>query len=206
MLSKLENLPYFRISHLEALLPNLKMPSLYQKISRWIGKEDIIELKRGFYASRTYEEKHGSDQHYLYYLANILRFPSYVSGASILGENNILTEATYPITSITTKSTRTYSNQIGVFVYNSISPKLYLGYETHTYEGNSIYVATLAKALFDYLYVKYGGSRINAGAALKRERLNLDLLKQQDVNEFKQYATLSRNKLLLEIVPQLSII
>ena len=47
-LSKLSKLPYFRTSHLEALLPYLKKPSLYQKISRWLKKGEIIELKKGY--------------------------------------------------------------------------------------------------------------------------------------------------------------
>jgi len=203
MLAKLENLPYFRISHLESFLPHLKKPSLYQKISRWVEKGDIIELKKGFYVSRTYKERHGSDKHYLSYLANVLRFPSYVSGVSVLAEHNLLTDLTYPITSITTKSTRAYSNSLGEFVYHSISPKLYVGYKIDSYEENSIYVASVAKALFDYLYIKYGKRKVEAHTIIERERLNLDLLQKQDASEFEKYARLSGNKFFGEIASKL---
>lgn len=203
MLIKLESLPYFRISHLEALLPGLKKPSLYQKVSRWIERGDIIELKKGFYVSREYKEKHGSDRDYLFYLANVLRFPSYVSGVSILQQYNILTELTYPVTSTTPKSTRTYSNNLGEFTYHSISPKLYLGYTIHAYEGSSVYVASVAKALFDYLYIKYGKKKVEAGSVIEKERLNLDLLKKQDASEFEKYANLSGNNFFGEIASTL---
>lgn len=202
-LEKLVKLPYFRTSHLEALLPYLKKPSLYQKISRWLGKGEIIELKKGYYMTKEYKEKNISDPNYLLYLANILRYPSYVSGTYILSKHDILTEVTYPITSITTKTTRKYTNQLGNFVYYSISPKLYKGYERQVFKTEPIYVASLAKALFDYLYIKYTRRKIKADEIVSRERLNLESFGKNDIKEFKEYCRLSNKKILLELCSKL---
>src|SRR3989339_226593 len=122
------DVPYFRISHLEVFLPNVKRTSLYRAITRWTKKGIIIKLKKGYYVTKEYVEKHRMEKEYWYYLGNILRYPSYVSGVYVLQHYHILTEVTYPITSITTKSTRAYSNPLGDFIYYSITPSLYTGY------------------------------------------------------------------------------
>lgn len=198
-IAELSKLPFFRISHFEVIFPLIKRDSLYQKISRYIKKGEIIKLKKGFYVAKEYREKHISDPLYFYYLANILRYPSYVSGAYILQNYDILTEAIYPITSITVKTTRRYSNKFGSFIYYSMSPKLYIGYKRLFYKGEPVYAACMAKALFDYLYIKYFKSKLAPEEIKSRERLNLEKFTKKDIKEFKEYCRLSGRKLLIDI-------
>ncbi|MFH1564630.1 MAG: hypothetical protein ABIC82_02145 [bacterium] len=198
-LTKLTKLPYFRTSHLEAFLPHLKKTSICQNVSRSIKRGEVIKLKKGFYTTKEYSEKHISEIEYFYYLANILRYPSYVSGAYVLQSRGILTDITYPITSITTKSTRKYSAKLGEFIYYSISEKLYTGYERLLYKNEPVYIATISKALFDYLYIKYFKVKITADQIAEKERLNLENFTNDDVKEFKNYCSLSNNKILIEL-------
>jgi len=202
-LPKLTKLPYFRTSNLEAFLPCLKRNSIYRKLTRWHRKGVIIKLKKGFYITNGYKREHGADVNYLYYLANILRYPSYVSGVFVLQNKGVLTDVTFPITSITTKTTRKYYNKIGNFFYYSISPKLYIGYERLLYNDDPVYVATLAKALFDYLYIKYFKVKIEPEILIEKERLNLDTFSKKDIAEFKKYCKLSKNKMLIELALKL---
>lgn len=200
---KLTKLPFFRMSHFEVFFPRLKKPSIYQKISRLLKKGEIIKLKKGFYVTKEYKEKHSSDVNYFYYLANILRYPSYVSGAYVLSGHDILTEAVYPITSVTLKTTRRYTNNIGEFVYSSISPKLYAGYRRLFYKDEPVYVASLAKALFDYLYIKYFKSKLKPEEIKGRERLNLEKFTKKDIKEFKAYCKLSGKGSLIKLGEEL---
>lgn len=203
VLPKLAKLPYFRTSNLAALLAHLKRDSVYHKLTRWRRKGAIIKLKKGFYVAEEYKKEHGADVNYLYYLANVLRYPSYVSGAFILQNKGALTDVTFPITSMTRKTTRKYYNKIGDFFYYSISSKLYIGYERLLYENEPIYVATAAKALFDYLYIKYFKMKIKSEVVIERERLNLDSFSKGDIKEFKKYCMLSKNKMLIELASKL---
>jgi len=202
-LTKLNELPYFRTSNLEAFLPHLKKNSIYRKITRWHRKGFIIKLKKGFYVSKEYRKEHSTDVNYLYYLANVLRYPSYVSSTFVLQNKGVLTDVTFPITSITTKTTRKYYGKMGNFFYYSISPKLYIGYERLLYNDEPIYVATLAKALFDYLYIRYSKVKIRSGVVIERERLNLDEFSKKDIPEFRKYCDLSKSKMLIELALKL---
>lgn len=196
-LKTLSSLPFFRMPHLEAYLTHLKKESLYRKVTRWIKRGEIVRLKKGYYVTREYREKHKGEKEYIYYLANILSYPSYVSGVSVLQHYDVLTDITYPITSITTKSTRAYSNSLGEFVYHTITPKLYLGYERRLYNSQPIYVAVKAKALFDYLYIKYGKVGMKPEQILFKERLNVEGFTRQEQKEFKKYCALSGKKSLI---------
>ncbi len=198
-LAKLSKLPYFRTSNLEALLPNLKKESVYRRLTRWHKKGVITKLKKGFYVSEEYKKDYSADLNYIYYLANILRYPSYVSGTFVLDNRGVLTDVTRPITSITTKTTRKYFNKIGSFFYYSMSPKLYMGYERFLYNGEPIYVATLPKALFDYLYIKYFKLKITPEYLIERERLDVGMFTKKDIAEFKKYCKLSKNKMLIAL-------
>lgn len=201
-LTKLNTLPYFRTSNLEPFLPELKKNSIYRKITRWHRKGLIIKLKKSFYVVKEYEKEHSTDVNYLYYLANILRYPSYVSSTFVLQNKGVLTDVTFPITSITTKTTRKYYNKLGNFFYYSISPKLYIGYERLLYNDEPIYIATLAKALFDYLYIKYSKVKIKSEVVIEKERLNLDVFNKKDIAEFRKYCKLSKNKNLLALLAE----
>ncbi len=191
-LGSLAILPYFRISHVEMLLPHLKKQSLYQQMSRWIRQGKVVQLKNGYYVMKEYADKNKSQDAYIYYVANMLRQPSYVTGVTVLRQYDILTELTYPITSVTTKSTRTYTNVLGDFVYSSVAPLLYTGYERRLFREEPIYVATKAKALFDYLYSKYSTLRVTAEEIKERERLNLENVTRREQQEFARYCGLSR--------------
>ena len=193
---QLANIPYFRISHLEVFLPNIKRTSLYRAVTRWTKKGIIIKLKKGYYVTKEYADKHRMEKEYWYYLGNILRYPSYVSGVYVLQHYNILTKVTYPITSITTKSTRAYSNLLGDFIYYSITPSLYTGCERLFYYNEPIYVATKAKALFDYLYMRYGKSKVTREQITAKERLNLENFTPAQKKEFKNYCGMSQKKAL----------
>jgi predicted transcriptional regulator of viral defense system len=196
ILKQLAGIPYFRMSHLEVFFPNAKRTSLYKTVTRWTKKGAIIKLKKGYYVTKEYSEKHLRQKEYWYYLGNILRYPSYVSGVYALKHYNILTDITYPVTSITTKSTRTYTNRLGNFIYYSITPPLYIGYERIFYYNEPIYIATKAKALFDYLYLKYGKIKTTAEQIIARERLNLEDFTATEKKEFKTYCVISKNKIL----------
>ena len=189
-LEQLENLSYFDTETI-AQITELKGNTLYKDISRWVNQKVIIKLKRGVYTTSFYYSTQ-SNNSYLEFISNKLRYPSYLSLEYVLSKYQILTESVYAYTAITQKSPRSYTNNLGTFSYRNIGKKLFTGYEIIKQDGFDIAIATKPKALFDYLYLKlYRNFCINK-STIDDLRLNLDEFTKQDIKEFSRYCDKSK--------------
>lgn len=131
----------------------LKKNSIDVYISRYLQQNDIYKLKNGLYVTADFYNKNKEDISYLFYLANVSRTPSYISSWAALQYYGLVTEATYPITSVTLKVTRKQVNRLGVFMYQSISKKHFTEFVSETGKF-TFFIASPAKALFDLLYFR----------------------------------------------------
>ncbi|MBU0579246.1 hypothetical protein KJ628_04750, partial [Patescibacteria group bacterium] len=166
--------------------------NLDKKIERLLKQKYLVSLKRGWYVSQPFLDKQLDLDNYTEYLANKLRSPSYLSLDYALSKYNLIPEAINSWTSITSKSTRTYQNILGLFNYKSIKKDLFMGYEEISSDGYDIYLASKAKALFDFLYLKR-----NLGIDLDYElssglRINWAIFLIKDLQEFAKYVRISK--------------
>lgn len=190
ILSAFEELPYFTVNSFRQIAGDEITPAHARiALHRWAQAGHILQLKKGVYMHRRFFEQHRAQLHFSAIVSAILFHQSYLSLEYILQQHGILTEITYPVTAITTKNTRTIQNQIGVFVYRHIKPKLYHGFEIKQAYGISYAQASVAKALFDYLYLRpFPGNRLPAGYNLAEElRLNLEDFSTTERREFAEY-------------------
>jgi predicted transcriptional regulator of viral defense system len=172
--------------------------NLNANIKYWLKKNQLIALKNGFYILSDQWENNDNKDSYLEYLANQLLIPSYLSLEYVLSKYQLLTEAVYTITSVTSKATRRFNSQIASFNYYQVPKKLFTGYNILNYNNQTIFEASKAKALFDFLYLRFNRTPINQ-ANLDSLRLNLDLLKQKDLNELNRYFKLLKNQKYLDL-------
>lgn len=122
-------------------------------ISRFLKRRQLLQLKKGLYVSADAFGKHRQDASYLFYLANVLRTPSYVSSWAALQYYDLTTDAIQTITSVTPKVTRTYQTKAGTFAYQSINGELFHGFSL--VKGTfDFFIASPSKALFDLLYFR----------------------------------------------------
>ena len=132
---------------------NLTDSTIDTYISRYLKGKEIVQLKKGLYVSSDFLHKNQNDISYSFYLANILRTPSYVSSWTALQYYDLVTESIQTITSVTPKITKTYETKAGSFSYQSIQKNLFSGFSF--VKGNfDFYIASPSKALFDLLYFK----------------------------------------------------
>lgn len=164
-----------------------------ENLNYWIKKllreKTLISLKKGFYISSYYldiiSQDLNSREIYFEYLANILRFPSYVSLEYVLSTRNFLAETVYAITSVTVKSSRVYESQSAKFVYRNIKEKLFTDYSFKEFGTGKVKIATLPKALFDFLYFKKFVSVSEMQTYLTtRGRFNWEVMSLSDKKEF----------------------
>jgi len=200
--NELEKLPYFNKKTASVLIGK-KNWNLDKKITQLKSKDYLINLKRGLYVTGAYLNSQTNRGIYCQYIANILRYPSYLSTEYILSENNLIPEAVYVWTSVTSKSSRKYENSLGMFIYKNIKESLFTGFKKEKIGEFKIATASLAKALFDYLYLKR-----NLGADLEFElkeglRINWLSFSNSDLRELEKYVEFSQSgkmKKILKII------
>ena len=192
-----KQLPYFTKQNLA-----LAMGKSGDNMDYWAKKlareGELIPLKKGFYISQYYldlmSQEAKTRENYLEYLANVLRFPSYVSLEYVLSNCGLLPESSFAITSVTLKSTRVYESGVGSFSYRGISDSLFTNYQFKDFKDKKIKIASPAKALFDFLYLK------NADFLKNEDRLNWDALSSADKEEFGVIVKISNSKKMQKIV------
>lgn len=187
---QLKNLPYLNKSTLEDVLEK-RGENLNYWVKKLLAQGELVSLKKGLYVSKLYllglEKNPALREDYLEYLANIIRYPSYLSLEYVMAKYGLIPEAVFNITSVTTKSSRTYKNPLGNFIYRHLKEELFFGFEYVEYEDKKVRVASKAKAIFDFLYFKKFASR----ALLKDDliqglRINWDAFSLKDQKEFEK--------------------
>jgi predicted transcriptional regulator of viral defense system len=155
LLEQLKTFPHFNKNTVHQLGRQweLKDSTINTYISRFLKYKDVLPLKNGLYVTTDFFKNNRSDVSYSFYLANIIRSPSYVSSWAALQYYNLATEAVHSITSTTLKVTREYQTKAGNFAYQSIKKDFFSDF--FLVKGKfDFYIASPAKALFDLLYFR----------------------------------------------------
>ncbi len=192
LLEQLKSLPHFSKDSVYQLGKQLGLAdsTVDTYISRFLKYKKIIKLKNGLYVSADFFDKNRGNISYSFYLANILRTPSYVSSWSALQYYNLTTEAIYGISSVTPKVTRNYTTKAGNFSYQSIKEKLFSDFFLFRGDGGKFdfFIASPAKALFDLLYFKThqlrGVSEKEIEPLVEELRIDIDEMDKKERTKF----------------------
>ncbi len=195
----IKSLPYIRRENFKLLFEGIKDSSFGQNIKNWLRTGKLIRLKRGLYISSEYYQNIINKEEYSAFLSSLLVSPSYISKETILNRYGILTESVFGFSSVTQGNTKNFITKVGNFSFSHIKKELFLGYKEQEFNGKKYYAATLAKALFDYLYfIKRNLKRINK-TAVSELRINLENISEKDWLEFEGYLKISRSEKLRRI-------
>lgn len=145
---RVKSLPVISTSTLGVITD--KVETLKVQISHWKKKGWVTSLRKGLYLlgpqDRTVEPP-------LFYLANQIFIPSYVSLESALAHYRLIPEFVSAATSVTVRKTCRFENAFGVFTYQHLRPEGFFGFEpTRVSEDLTALVATPEKAVVDFLY------------------------------------------------------
>lgn len=148
-LNKVGGLPIIETEILLAGVPDQR-PFKVQ-ISRWLKAGNLIQIKRGIYMlSESYRKTAVSE----FYVASLLKKPSYVSLEKALAYHGLIPEAVPVYTSVTTKMTARFESAVGVFDYRHIKNNLFWGYDPVSVNKQVGFIASPEKALLDLCYFK----------------------------------------------------
>lgn len=141
---EMEVFPNFSVREIEKHFPGFDS----RRLVEWQKKGYIQKLRNRYYCFSDQE----IDESFLYYTANELYSPSYVSLESALSKYNFIPEGVFQVTSCTTLKTNSFSTPVGNFFYRHLKPSLFFGYQLEEWDGRHFAVAEPEKTLIDYLY------------------------------------------------------
>lgn len=175
--------PYFtkKLLHVSAAQFGIPASTLNSYIYKSLRDGQIISLKRNHYVTREFYEAHKTETSYLFFLANALLKPSYISLETALQYYGLFAEAVpYAVSSITTKLPRHFENRLGIYSYRNITERLFTDFKIVKKEFEFV-IASPPKAIFDYLYYYTHGFIKNVHPDLLEDlRIDTDELVPKD--------------------------
>jgi len=165
-------------------------PSFDRKaLVRWQEKGYIKRVRNKFYCFNKIER----NEELLFFTANKIYFPSYISFESALSYYNIIPEGVYTTISATTLKTNSFDTLLGYFSYRHLKPSLFFGYKLVTYQNQVYKIADLEKAILDYIYLNH---KLTSVLDFDGLRWNKEVLRGMDLNTFDKYLGLFNSKIL----------
>lgn len=187
--SSLIEFPYFTREQLRVAAEKfiISETTCNSYISKSLRDAETISLKKNYYVTRNFYDKHKTDTSYLFFLANSLLKPSYVSLQAALQYYGIFAEAVqYTVTSVTIKLPRTFMNRTGRYSYRNITESLFTGF-TLVKSNFDFMIALPHKAIFDYLYYHTNRFTKNVHPDLLEElRIDTDSLSAKEKENLKK--------------------
>lgn len=167
---------------------------------RWVEQGKVEKVRNGLYRSAATRMKSDLDR---FALANTIQHPSYVSLHSALYFYNLIPEYVFDITSVSTKKTNAYIFRGANYSYQQLKKELFFGYQTYSWKGDKIKIATLEKALLDFAYLE---PNFGDPAWLEEMRFDEDILREEVdwvkafllATQMESEATMTRMAKLLE--------
>lgn len=155
----------------------------------WQSKGYIQRIRNGYYV---FSNSLKSEE-FLFYTANKIYAPSYISFENALAYYGIIPEGVFLLTSATTLKTNYFKTSVGDFSYKKIKNALYFGY--HLVQKNELTykIATKEKAILDILYLS---ENIKSLEDFKALRWNKEILKTLDFKQMQEYLTIMQSKAL----------
>jgi predicted transcriptional regulator of viral defense system len=166
-LKAFESYPAISINEMGKAFPQFDRKVLVD----WQKKGYLLKIRNGWYAF-TIKERQTKD---LFWIANRLYVPSYVSLQSALSFHGLIPEGVFSITSVSTLKTASFESAAGNFTYRNIKSTMMFGYELLEHGNFRIKMAGPEKALLDYLYLN---PSFQSDADMDSLRLNAAFMKQ----------------------------
>jgi len=157
---------------------------LRRQVREWVKKGYIIPLKKGIYIfNDTFRKENIS----LHFIANYLVTPSYLSLEYALKYYDLIPEKVTVFTSVTSKKTVIYKNNLGVFEYRSVKNNLFFGFNKKKDGDQDFFIAFPEKSILDFFYLnKRYNKKIDEFESFRFQ--NLELINIERLGDFaKKY-------------------
>jgi len=183
----------FSTKDIEMLMPDFNKMNLVN----WQKKNYILKLRNGLYRFSGLTQ----DELELFFIANKIYRPSYVSLDTALSYYGLIPEGVFSIQSITTLKTNTFTNSTGSFRYHNIKENVFIGYQLLPGTQSVIRIASPEKAILDWFYLRMD---IQSVEDIESARLNVSLLNEMvDFEKLENLGLLFQSKKIMRKIRML---
>lgn len=169
-----------------------------RRLYEWQKKGYIKKIANNFYIFSDAD----MDDNFIKMTANKIYSPSYIGLESALFYYNIIPEAVFQTTSVTSRKTHKIQTEISHFSYKTINKRLFWGYGLNTATSHNFIISDPEKTILDYLYLNPHLDDINA---LRELRFNPKTFKTLfNPSKIRKYLTIFSNKRLLKTIKKLT--
>jgi len=194
---------------LKSILINMNYVNINDKINSLKQKGIIKSVKKGLYIHTSVINKNIFLKELI--SNNLLENPSYVSLDYALSYYGLIPETVHEITAITTKRTKVFKTDFGVFSYKQIKKELFaLGIKTENSQNGNFMIAGKEKALCDKIYftkgVKLTSKKTMTDFLENDLRIDTDNLSDFNIEIISKYYNISKSKkikILLNLINEL---
>ena len=169
---------------------------LRNQFTRWEKKGWLIGLKRGVYLLNKNDRKVDIDNNVI---ANVLYEPSYLSLEYALNLYGIIPEAVADVTSVTTRKTMRFTNELGTFIYQKVKPRAFRGFKKMGEGRNSFFIAEAEKAVVDFLYLNLGRFDHNTKEVLEQS-YRFQNIEALNLKRLVELGRLFKTKKLMQVI------
>ena len=142
---KMKSFPIFSVREIEKQFPGFDR----RRLVEWQEKGYIQKLRNRYYCftDQLIEEQ------YLFYVANQIYRPSYVSLESALAHYGFIPEGVFQTISCSSLKSHKFEASRGTFIYRYLKRTMFFGYQLMPWRQYHFALAEPEKALIDYLYL-----------------------------------------------------
>lgn len=176
-------------------------PYVRRLVSEWKEKGWLIQLRRGIYLINDEDILGGVER---FAISNLIYQPSYVSLESALSYYGMIPEMVAQVSSVSTRKTACFSNNLGTFTYSNIKRELFWGYSKLKVGQDTALIASPEKAILDLVYLRRGELR-TAEELIESFRLDhLDLIRSSALRKASErFENAKVKKVSSELLKQL---
>ncbi|MBN1252272.1 MAG: hypothetical protein JXR51_11625 [Bacteroidales bacterium] len=194
---------------LKSILVNMDYDNINDKIVNMKQKGIIKSIKKGFYIHTSLINKNIVAKELI--SNNLLNNPSYISLDYALSFYGLIPEAVHEVTAITTKRSKVFNTDIGVFSYKHIKNELFrIGVKIEFFKKNAFLIASKEKAICDKIYFTKGIELTSKSSMIdfleSDLRIDIDEFEYFDTNIIAEYSQVSKSKkiqILLNLIKEL---
>ena len=176
-----------------------KAQIMRNQLHRWQKKGLLICLRKGAYLLNKNDRKVDVDPNAV---ANILYEPSYISLEYALNYYGLIPERVADITSVTTRKTMRFSNELGKFIYQHIKPQVFRGFKKFGEDKNSFFMAEPEKSVVDFLYLNLSQFQSNPREILEKSH-RFQNIEELNPKRMVELGKVFENKKLMRIIKEM---